>query len=118
MTYTPERRNEEDREKVLVRLTPRSLNELYIETKELSKDDQMYGHSAECDLCGEQVDFDEAIPNGAGDPYYRSCSAEAYGAPDWFVERAKSLTLEKSPAAASRITFTVVRISLKDRPLY
>ncbi|MDL0126496.1 hypothetical protein PNQ92_13950 [Halobacterium salinarum] len=33
LTYTPERENTEDREKILVRLTPRALHELYIETK-------------------------------------------------------------------------------------
>jgi len=36
LTYTPERQDEGDREKVLVRLTPRSLQELYVETKNLS----------------------------------------------------------------------------------
>jgi hypothetical protein len=37
LTYTPERRNEDDREKILVRLTPRALHELYIETKGASQ---------------------------------------------------------------------------------
>lgn len=84
LTFTPERRNEEDREKVLVRLSPRALHELYIETRGLSADDRMAGHSAECHLCGEQVDLDEAIPSGKGDPCHRHCWADAYGAPDWF----------------------------------
>ena len=35
LTYTPEKRDPGDREKVLVRLTPRALHELYIETKDL-----------------------------------------------------------------------------------
>jgi len=35
LTYTPEQRDEDDREKVLVRLTARALHELYIETKGL-----------------------------------------------------------------------------------
>jgi len=56
-TYTLEQRDESDRETVLVRLRPRALHELYIETKSLSNDDRMHGHSAECDLCGEQVGF-------------------------------------------------------------
>lgn len=47
LTYIPERRNEEDREKVLVRLTPRALHELYVGTKDLSNDARMHGHSAE-----------------------------------------------------------------------
>lgn len=52
LSYTPERRREEDREKVFVRLTPRALQELYIETKDLSQDARQAGHSAECDLSG------------------------------------------------------------------
>ena len=36
LTYTPEKRDEDDREKVLVQLTPRALHELHIETKDLS----------------------------------------------------------------------------------
>ncbi|TKR24339.1 hypothetical protein DM868_14860, partial [Natronomonas salsuginis] len=35
LSYTPERRDPDDREMVLVRLTPRALEELYIETKDL-----------------------------------------------------------------------------------
>jgi len=66
LTYTPEKRDESDREKILVRLTPRSLHELYVETKGLSADQRMHGHSAECGLCGEQVNLDRAIPNPRG----------------------------------------------------
>jgi hypothetical protein len=58
LSYTPERRHEEDREKVFVRLTPRALQELYIETKDLSREARQAGHGAECDLCGESVDLD------------------------------------------------------------
>lgn len=86
LTYTPERRDERDREKVLVRLTPRALHELYIEVKDLRSDQRMAGHSAECALCGNQVDFDRAIPDGNGAPCHRGCWADAYGAPDWFIE--------------------------------
>ena len=75
----------DDREQVLVRLTPRALHELYIEIKDLSANQRMAGHSAECDLCGEQVDLDRAIPNGQGEPCHRCCWADAYGAPDWFT---------------------------------
>jgi hypothetical protein len=45
------------------------------------------GNRAECDLCDEVIDFDRAIPNGAGEAY-RRCWAEAYGAPDWFADHA------------------------------
>jgi len=86
LTYTPERRNEEDREKVLVRLTPRALHELYVETKDLSNDARMHGHSAECDLCGNQVDLDRAIPNPRGEPCHKHCCAEYTGAPEWFSD--------------------------------
>lgn len=43
LTFTPEQRDEDDREKILVRLTPRSLHGHYIETKDLSNDDRMHG---------------------------------------------------------------------------
>lgn len=83
LTYTPERRNPEDREKVLVRLTPRALHELYIETKDLSVDARMAGHRAECDLCGEMVDLEKAIPNKREEPVHRRCYKDAYGGPGW-----------------------------------
>ena len=35
LTYTPEKRDPDNREKVLVRLTPRALHELYIEVNDL-----------------------------------------------------------------------------------
>ena len=46
LTYTPEKRDPADREKILVRLTPRALHELYIEVKDLDvtvsfEDDQL-----------------------------------------------------------------------------
>lgn len=86
LTYTPERRDDADRKKVLVRLTPRALHELYIETKGLDVETRQMGHRAECDLCGDMVDFERAIPNGQGEPCHRRCWAEAYGAPDWFTD--------------------------------
>jgi hypothetical protein len=86
LTYTPERRDRADREKVLVRLTPRSLHELYIETKGLDVETRQMGHRAECDLCGEMVDLGRAIPNGQGEPCHRNCWADAYGAPGWFTD--------------------------------
>lgn len=66
LTYTPEKRDPDDREKVFVRLTPRALHELYIETKDLGVETRQMGHRAECDLCGEIVDYERAIPNGKG----------------------------------------------------
>lgn len=83
LTYTPERRNDEDREKVLVRLTPTALQELYIETKNLSQDARQAGHSAECDLCGDMVDLEKAVPNKREEPVHRRCYADAYGGPNW-----------------------------------
>jgi hypothetical protein len=46
----------------------------------------MHGHSAECDLCGEQVDLDRAIPNPRGEPCHKRCWAKYTGAPDWFSD--------------------------------
>ena len=86
LTFTPERRNKEAREKVLVRLTPRALHELYIEVKGLSVEARQAGHRAECDLCGEMIDLERAIPNGQGEPCHRRCWADAYGAPGWFLD--------------------------------
>jgi len=83
LTYTPEQRNEDDREKVLVRLTPRALHELYIETKDLSPDARQAGHRAECDLCGEMVDLEKAVPNPRGEPVHRHCYKEAYPGAEW-----------------------------------
>jgi hypothetical protein len=49
LTYTPEKQGKDDRQKVLVRLTPRALHELYIETKDLSVEQQQMEHRAK--LC-------------------------------------------------------------------
>jgi len=86
LTYTPERRTKDERKKVLVRLTPRALHELYIEVKDLDVEARQMGHRAECGLCGERVDLDRAIPNARGEPYHERCWAEYTGAPDWFTE--------------------------------
>lgn len=77
LTYTPERRDPDDRETVLVRLTPRALHELYIEVKDLSTDDRMHGHSAECNLCGKQVDLDKAILNAPAEDVVDEAFQEA-----------------------------------------
>ena len=84
LTYTPERRNEADREKVLVRLTPPALEELYVETKDLSPDARQAGHTAECELCGEQVPLEDAWPDGEGRPTHPDCWSEAYQTPLWW----------------------------------
>ena len=86
LTYTPEKRDESDREKILVRLTPRSLHELYVETKGLSADRRTHGHSAECGLRGEQVNLDRAVPNPRGEPCHKHCWAKYTGALEWFSD--------------------------------
>lgn len=73
-----------DAKEVNVRLDPRALHELYIETKNLSADQRQAGHSAECALCGDQVDLDEAWPDGEGRPTHRDCWADAYQEPLWW----------------------------------
>lgn len=82
LTYMPDRENEEDREMVLVRLTPKALQELYIETKNLSVEARQSGHRAECDLCGEMVELEKAIPNKREEPVHRRCYVDAYGGPE------------------------------------
>ncbi|SDG41291.1 hypothetical protein [Halorientalis regularis] len=83
LTYTPERRDEDDREKVLIRLTPRALQELYIETKDLSPDARQAGHTAECGLCGESVPLAKAVPDKREEPVHRRCYVDAYGTAEW-----------------------------------
>lgn len=83
LSYTPERANVDDREKVFVRLTPRALHELYIETKDLSVEARQAGHRAECDFCGDMVDLEKAIPNKREEPVHRRCYVDAYGGPVW-----------------------------------
>jgi len=51
------------REKVLVRLAPCALYELYIGTNDLSLDACQKGHAAACDLCGESALLEKAISN-------------------------------------------------------
>jgi len=83
LTYTPERADQDNRDKVLVRLTPRALEELYVETKDLRPDARQAGHTADCDLCGDSVELEKAIPNPRGEPVHRHCYSEAYGGPAW-----------------------------------
>jgi diadenosine tetraphosphatase ApaH/serine/threonine PP2A family protein phosphatase len=85
LSYTPVRADDADREPVFLRLSPKSLHELYVETKGLTVENREMGHRAECDLCGNMVDLDRAIPSGKGEPCHRHCWADAYGAPDWFT---------------------------------
>jgi len=86
LSYTPETRDPDDREKVFVRLTPRALQELYVETKNLSPDARQAGHTAECDFCGKQVPLEDAIPNKREEPVHRRCYVEGYGGPEWLKD--------------------------------
>lgn len=71
---------------MLVRLSPRALQELYTETRGLTPDDRQAGHSAECHLCGDSVALDEAVPNPRGEPVHRYCYVDAYGGPEWLKD--------------------------------
>jgi len=84
LSYTPEQADDDDREMVFVRLTPRALQELYIETKDLSPDDRQAGHTAECGLCGEQVPLEDAWPDNREEPCHPDCYADAFGRPPWY----------------------------------
>lgn len=83
LSFTAEGRTDGDRERVCVRLTPHALHELYIEAKDLSPDARQAGHTTECDLCGEQIPLEEAIPNKREEPVHRRCYLDAYGGPNW-----------------------------------
>lgn len=54
LSFTREGETEDDRERVCVRLTPRALQELYIESKDLSPGARQAGHTAECDYVGSR----------------------------------------------------------------
>jgi len=86
LSFSAEGRTEEDRERVCVRLTPRALHELYIEAKDLSPDARQAGHTAECDLCGESVPLEKAVPNPRSEPVHRRCYVDAYGGPEWLKD--------------------------------
>lgn len=83
LTYTPDRADDDDRETVLVRLSPEALEELYVETKDLSPDTRQAGHTAECGLCGDTVPLEKAIPDKRERPVHRDCYRDAYGGPSW-----------------------------------
>lgn len=82
-TAVPEEHPDEA-EKVYVRLDPAALHQLYIESEGLTADQRQAGHSAECALCGDQVDLDEAWPDGDGRPTHPDCWADAYQSPLWW----------------------------------
>lgn len=84
LSYTPERAADADREMVFVRLTPRALQELYVEVKGLSPDARQAGHTAECGLCGEQVPIEDAWPDNRDRPCHPDCYADAFGRPPWY----------------------------------
>jgi len=86
LSFSAEGRTDEDRERVCVRLTPRALHELYVEAKDLSPDARQAGHTAECDLCGESVPLEKAVPNPRGEPVHRYCYVDAYGGPEWLKD--------------------------------
>jgi hypothetical protein len=86
LSFSAEGRTDEDREGVCVCLTPRALLELYIEAKDLSPDARQAGHTAECDLCGESVPLEKAVPNPRGEPVHKHCYVDAYGGPEWLKD--------------------------------
>jgi hypothetical protein len=76
--------HQDEAEKVYVRLDPAALHELYVETESLSVENRQAGHRAECRLCGEMVDLDEAWPDGEGEPVHPECWSDAYQQPLWW----------------------------------
>lgn len=84
LSFTGEGETDADRERVCVRLTPRALHELYIESKDLTPDARQAGHTAECGLCGEQVTLEKAWPDNRKRPCHPDCWADAFGTPNWY----------------------------------
>lgn len=83
LSFTAEGRTDDDRERVLVRLPPRALDELHVEARGVSPDARQAGHTAECDLCGDSVELRRAVPNPRGKPVHRTCYADAYTGAEW-----------------------------------
>jgi hypothetical protein len=67
----------------------------------LDVETRQMGDRAECDLCDEMIDFDRAIPNGAGEPCNRRCWAEVYDAPEWFPDTCSVNRTEREYTAAT-----------------
>lgn len=86
LSFTREGVIETDRERVCVRLTPRALYELYVETKDLSPDTRQAGHTAECGLCGESVPLEKAVPNKREEPVHKRRYVDAYDGPVWIED--------------------------------
>ncbi len=107
LTYTPDQRDKADRETVLVRLSPRALHELYVETKDCSPEARQTGHTAECDLCGDSVPLEKAVPNPRGDPVHRRCYVDAYGGHS--ARRRPPSRTGPHPGPGQRVRFRVVR---------
>ncbi|MDW7539563.1 hypothetical protein SCJ90_20315, partial [Haloferax volcanii] len=41
---------------------------------------------AECDLCGESVPLEKAVPNKREEPVHKRCYVDAYGGPVWMED--------------------------------
>jgi len=65
---------------------PAALEELYVETKDLSPDARQAGHTAECGFCGEQVSLEKAVSNKREEPVHKRCYKNAYAGPEWLEE--------------------------------
>lgn len=78
LTFTPE-----DSRRVAVRMTPRVLQEIHTEAKDISPEHRQAGHTSECQWCGGQVEFSRAVPNHREEPVHRHCYQEAYGTAEW-----------------------------------
>jgi hypothetical protein len=85
LTYTPKRGNNGTREKVLVRLSPAALEALYVEMKDLSRQEGGDG-TVECDLCGGSVQLEMAVPDEDKRPVHKRCYLDVYDAPTWLRE--------------------------------
>jgi hypothetical protein len=53
LSFTAEGASDADRERVLIRLSPRALKESHVEARGTSPDARQAGHTAQCYLCGE-----------------------------------------------------------------
>jgi len=83
-SFFAEGETDDHRECVGVRLTPKALQELYIESKDLTPDARQAGHTAECGLCGKQVQLEKAWPDNRKRPCHPDCWGDAFGDPPWY----------------------------------
>lgn len=75
----------DEQERVEVSLSPEALQEFHLQARSIPASDRRAEATAQCDVCGDDVDLFLAIPNTLGRPVHRQCYSDAFGV-DWVSE--------------------------------